>query len=303
MRATRRPRAVVRPARSSGTISARHLDPTAFPSLVLAVRLRQRVRHLRQDDRVRCVRHEVALEEQLVLELSVLDEVTGPAAAGEQRTGEHHAVAVQTRRSTETAPPEGAEVVAARQRREAEVGDRREVGVANRVVPLRGLHASLHLLVHRTEKTGGDGGVGVDDHDRVERFAACDEPIEQPVECWSFPRVVRGGAFVHSPAAPPHNVRGVVTAVVRDDVYRGQLGRVVDRFERVQRLLDARGLIVCGYEDRESRRWCGGLVCLDSTPAREQASHADHEEVRARQRGDSSSGYDEACSCRPHRAM
>ncbi len=66
----------------------------------------------------------MALEEQLVLELGVLDEVTGPAAAGEQRAGEHHAVAVQTRRPAEAAPAEGAEVVAASQRREAEVGGR-----------------------------------------------------------------------------------------------------------------------------------------------------------------------------------
>ena len=96
MRATRRPRADARPREKLGHVPLRHLDPTAFPSLVLARRLLEGLRHLGPHHRVGRVGHEVAIEKQLVLELGVLDEMAGPAATVEERPGEHHAVAVET---------------------------------------------------------------------------------------------------------------------------------------------------------------------------------------------------------------
>ncbi len=178
----------------------------------------------------------------------------------------------------------------------------REVGVANRVVALRGLHSALDLLVHRAEEPRVDGGVGVDDDDGVERFPAGDQPIEQPVQRRALAGLVRRRPFVHGPAAPANDTRGVVGAVVRDDVHREQLGRIVERVERFQRAADARRLVVRGHEDRESRRGCAGFVCLVSAPSREQSRDADHGEVRARQCRDSSRGCDEGGSCRPKRA-
>ena len=78
-------------------VSLGQLDAAALPSKVLARRLRHGLGHLGPQHGVGRVAHELPLEEQLILELGVLDEVTRPAAPVEQRSSEHHAVAVQAR--------------------------------------------------------------------------------------------------------------------------------------------------------------------------------------------------------------
>ena len=103
------------PREELGHVPPGHLDPASLPPLILAVRLRQGVRHLGPEHGVGFVGHELAVEQQLVLELGVLDEVTGPATSVEQRPGEHHAVAIQTGRSAEPVSTERTEVVPARQ--------------------------------------------------------------------------------------------------------------------------------------------------------------------------------------------
>ena len=93
---------------------------------------------------------------------------------------------------------------------EPEARGGREVGVAHRVVALRGLYPLARHLVHRPKESGGQGAVGVDDQDGVERFATGDELIEEPVQCRALARVVRSTPLVDRPATPSHDCGGVV---------------------------------------------------------------------------------------------
>ena len=231
------------------------IEPDSLPAHGLRARAGERGGHGLAHGRAGRERDAVAVADEAQEELAVLDDRRlAPAIPPGDVSREAHSRPVQPARPAEDRVRERAEVIAQMERELANPDERTVLGHGDQVQGLDGLVARTQMVRHDPNEVVRELAVRVHYHERVDLRDLQEDLVGEPVEGRPLSAPSCVGTLVHARAVLASDRRGVVGAVVRDDVDGDVVSGMPQTQQPIDRATEELGLVVRRHQDREDER-------------------------------------------------